>query len=744
MIQSYRWEFPLNRTHAGALLGNGVMGVIVWGGGGKLCLTLGRADFWDHRGGGRWNDHMSYATIRELLEKRDEKSLRRIFEETDPAPGEPRQPSILPIGRLEVHLPAQCRLRAAQLHFETGMLDIIFSDAEHTEQTMTCTIDRSRPAFGLRMPERMEQCTVTRVTSRDYLEEKLAAISLPPPTLFDTGTCAGWVQGRVVDEPLCIGYRLDNGVLWAVMAYGGDEELARVEAEGYIAKASEQGFDGFAHCVRSWWSGYWRRVPAISVPNDTLAFLYRYGMYKFAGLTDPAGVPATLQGPWIEEFRMPPWSCDYHFNINVQMCYWPAYQGNLLEWLRPLFDMIWSWRDTLRENARLFIGVEDGYLLPHAVDDRCRIESGFWSGTIDHACTAWVGKMMYDYWLYGGDEQFLREVAFPFMTGAVRVYQAMLERRNGEYVLPVSVSPEYRANQIDAWGKNASFQLAALHWLLEALQDAAETLHQAPDPAWAVIQTGLPRACVQSPDGKPKIMLWEGTDLEESHRHHSHMAGWYPFDILDSRDKYWRGVLAQTYQWWNVQGMGLWSGWCIPWAAMLHARAGSPDMTEAMLEYMDRIYTNEGRGTLHDPNIFGLNLGGRGPDSMLAGERAVHEAPMQMDAGMAATAAVMDALVHVRRGIHYLFPGSPARWRRVSFERVLTAGAFTVSASRTPEAVDAVTIEAGRDATMRLHNPWSVALRPRVSVRSATKVDCQSDIIEIPLRSGETASCTIQ
>ena len=88
---------------------------------------------------------------------------------------------------------------------------------------------------------------------------------------------------------------------------------------------------------KRWWDAYWRDVPKLEIPNEKLRFLYQYGMYKFAGLTSPEGVAATLQGAWVEDYQMPPWSNDYHFNINVQMCYWPAYHGNRLEHLRPLW-----------------------------------------------------------------------------------------------------------------------------------------------------------------------------------------------------------------------------------------------------------------------------------------------------------------------------------------------------------------------------------------------------------------------
>jgi len=86
-------------------------------------------------------------------------------------------------------------------------------------------------------------------------------------------------------------------------------------------------------------------------------------------MADADALPAGLQGPWIEEYRMPPWAGDYHFNVNVQECYWPACGGNHPELLRPLFEMVWSWLPRLQRNARLFLGIDDGLLVPHATDD---------------------------------------------------------------------------------------------------------------------------------------------------------------------------------------------------------------------------------------------------------------------------------------------------------------------------------------------------------------------------------------
>jgi len=561
--------------------------------------------------------------------------------------------------------------------------------------------------------------------------ETLAAVGFQPPQNFGRGEHLGWVQERPADPPLClaVGRREDGLALTAV--YGETPKDARTRAKDVVT-AADAAFDAVRRRARQWWRAYWRRVPEVRLPHAELQHLYDYGMYKFAGLTRPGGVPATLQGPWIEETQLPPWSSDCHFNINVQMCYWPAYHGGCLEHLLPIFELVHSWTETLRQNARLFIGVEDGRMLPHAVDDRCVVMGGFWTGTLDHGCTAWVAQMMYRYVCYTGDLDFLKRVAYPFMAGTMRVYEAMLEERDGGLVLPLSVSPEYRGAAMNAWGANASFQLACIHRLAEDLQAAATDLGETPDPAWARIHDALPRATCIGPDGQERIALWEGTPLEESHRHHSHLAGIVPFDILGFEDPDWRPVLERSFADWIRRGPGLWSGWCIPWASMLHTRAGNADAAVLWLEIWKRLFTNEGGGTLHDAAFSGFSLTGAGP---VGGPDLDHE-KMQMDAGMSALTALQEFCVQERRGVVHLFAGAPAAWADCSFARMAVAGGFRLSAERADGAVATVTVTAERTGTLRLANPWDGPAHAEGKGHRTRRLT--GPVLELPLAAGDT------
>ena len=722
MARVFEWEFPLPRTHTGMLLANGTMGVMVWGEKRWLRITVGRVDFWDHRGGLPWTEEQSYENIRGCLERGDEEGLRGLFEEIGREAGVPRRPSVLPIGRVDLDLGKGVKLVAGELDIDAGALAIRVSQGGK-ERVVRMAMDMERPILGLRLPHGVEP-RVARVPAWEYVGEYLASVDFDPPEFFD----GGWTQMRPVDPHLGVGYRREGRALFVATSYGSSADAAAQSVEVALVDARREGFGALRKRARRWWRDYWADVPALELPNERLDFLYHYGMYKFAGLTSPQGTAATLQGAWVEEYQMPPWSNDYHFNINVQMCYWPAYHGNRLEHLRPLFDLIESWTPVLRHNARVFLGIDDGLMLPHAVDDHCTCMGGFWTGSVDHGCTAWVAQMMYRYYRYTLDERFLAERAYPFMVGAMRVYEEMLEERDGALTLPVSVSPEYRGAGMDAWGADASFQLACIHRLCDDLIAAAGILGKRPRAIWRKIRDELPLACLHGPEGAERIALWRDTELEESPRHHSHLAGIAPFDIIDLDA--WRDIVERSLAHWIKTGPGLWSGWCVPWASIIHTRVGNAEAAELWLEIWERLFTNEGHGTLHDVHFSGFSLMGKG--AVQGG--VPRDEIMQIEAGMSCVAAIQEMLLYVSQGVTHLFAGAPARWTRVGFERMRTEGAFLVSARRTGGRVEPLTVESLAGGVLRLANPWQGEVAVR---RGKNSERIEGTVLEIAMQKGE-------
>ncbi len=725
------WEFPLPRTHTGIMLGNGTTGMLVWGEGSELKITIGRADFWDHRGGMPWTEKQNYKDIKKCLENNDGEGIKNIFAcSTENVPGQPDRPSVLPVGRLDLILDDGAELKRGRIELKTGIAEVVYSK-NGIDSSIKIQISMKEQIFHIELPD--EKISVKEVPSWEFKGEYFSGISFEPPVMLNNKSLKGWVQKLPADPALCVGYKIEEKSIWALTERGGNFDELIKTAEEKLASDSKK----FAEENSKWWNRYWEDIPEINVPNESIDFVYCYGLYKFAGFTNPAGVPATLQGPWIEEYELPPWSSDYHFNINVQMCYWPAYKANRLTHLKPLFDMVWSWRDKLRSNAKAFLGIDDGYMLPHAVDDRCVCMGSFWTGAIDHACSAWIAQMMYEYFKYTADIDFLRETAYPFMKGVMRVYESMLEKEGEKYSLPVSVSPEYKGASMDAWGRNASFQLAAIHRLCENLIQASKKLDEKTLAGWKDILENLPKLTLVGPKGGERIALWEGADLDFSHRHHSHLAAITPFDTVDIDSDEWAPIISRSINHWIKKGMGQWTGWCIPWASMIHSRLGNGDAAETLIELWRKIFTNEGHGSLHDCNAAGLSVMGAPSFKNAIPNRGD---VMQMDGGMGAVVAVQDMLMHSRRGVIHIFPGTPPSWKNAFFKDMPCEGGFLVSAVKEKGKIVSASISSRIGDTLKIANPWGDA-EAKIKYSDGSESSTNAKVIEIFLQ--KNSSCEI-
>ncbi len=694
-------DFPLPRIQTGATLGNSYLGVMVWGAEELLNISFGCGALWDHRGGLEWTPKVRFKDIRSALIRNDAEAIKAIFQpENEAVAGQPARPSLVPVGRIELRLKKGCRLLRYELRLVDGRLRIVY-DRAGTEGIAEFRLDmEEKGRFAFRCADAAD----IRIRNSFELScGKLAKISIPAPVEFAAGTGAGFVNTLPADDAFGLFYRRDGEQF--TVAFGRDAAPETLRRR--LGDTAAADWDALETENSRWWRAYWRDVPELRVDNEALSELYWHGLFKFGSMTDPSGVAAGLQGPWIEDDDFPPWQGDYHFNINLQMCYSPAYRANRMQNLRPVFRMLADWLPRLRRNAKYFVGIDDGVMLPHAVDDRGVCMGSFWTGAIDHACAAWMAQMMFDYYDYSGDLAFLRDFGFEFMCGVMRVFELMLERDGARLKLPVSVSPEYRAARMDAWGADSSFQVAAIHRLAENLIAAAAALGKEPDPVWLDIRKNLPLASIwrgkeKAPDpqyvwqpGAPEIGMWDGVVLEESHRHHSHLAGICPFDVIDLDDPEWKKIVDNTRLRWIKLGMGEWSGWSMPWAAMLHNRMNNGEMSELILEIYKRAYTNEGGGSLHDTAFKGFSLMGEWDRSEV----------MQMDAAMGAVTAVQDMFVQTRRGVLWVGAGIPRRWKNVSVRSMPAPGGFRVSAEIDRGKCSRIVIEASRANTLKLALP---------------------------------------
>ena len=665
------WLFPTGDAtpHEGMAFADGVTGILAWGGGDTLKLTVGRSDLWDHRGGYRWTDAQSYANITDAILKKDKERLLGLFKKVTP-PGEPRNPFMLPLGRVEVKIPG-ATLRRGTLDVKTGIGEIEFDFGGKSCRAELAMSKASR-AFALKLPDGVTfKAKAIHCMEFPVVQKKLTPLGHKRAEYSDNG----FTWELPADESVSLAFAKKGGELvvgtWrGNMPLGQDSQNVSQSCKSCLKNSAalrEISFSKVRAESEAHWAKFWREGARVKVPDPVIQGLFDYGMYRFGAMTDPDGVPAGLQGPWIEDNDLPPWSGDYHFNINVQECYSPAYRGGHFANMMPLFRMILSWKPLLRENARKFADVE-GYVLPHSVSDRGVNIGGFWTGTIDHGSTAWVADMMFRYVKYSRDVGFLRREAYDYMKGAMRVYRAMMtDDGKGGLAFPTGPSPEWGGSTFEkAVGRNPSFQLAAAHRLARNLVAAAAMLGEKPDTMWLDVEKRLPLAAID--DEKGGIMLFENRPFSASHRHHSHIAGLFPFDIFDLDDPATAATVKKTYVTWDARGTSAWTGWCVPWAAVLNVHVGKPQAAVKLLHDWDEYFTNPGHASRCYPWKPGFCRIGR-PNIGKDGRHAGHEI-LQMDGQCAFAAAVMEMMAHEVNGKTEFFRGCPAEWRDVSFENI--------------------------------------------------------------------------
>jgi alpha-L-fucosidase 2 len=686
------WDFPLPRPHAGVPLGNGIQGLLVWGDTDahpqRLSLTIGRAGFWDHRGGNPFASRTTFAEIKRLLQADDASGLRRVFGLD--GHGHSQRPHQLGCGRLELTLPGTWQPVQATIATAEVAIHVCIRDGHGAEQLLVIRQDPLRELMWISLPPDLALQVQGR-PSWEWLAQDLGAQGVIPPRCESTATAGGWCQELPHDAALALHWRhVDHTV--AIATSLGDDAWAKAQ------DGSREGITSIAPITPAP-----THLPKVQLPDARLQHAWDLGVHRWLAATAPNGVACTLQGPWLEDYQIPPWSCDYHFNINVQMIYQPGLALGRPAHLTPLWDLLREWMPGLQQAGEAFFGVPEAILLPHAVDDRCQVVGAFWTGMIDHACTGWMAQLAFADWRYHGDRHVLETVAWPLLRGAHAGFLAMAEERDGRLSLPVSVSPEFKGARPDAWGRDASFQLACWHGVLRDLPLAARALGQSLDPQWAVTAARLPAySTIRAPRTREypeteveRIALWQGMDLLESHRHHSHLGAIWPFCTIDPSAAPHAAIVKESLYHWVRTGPGAWSGWCVPWAAILCARMGWSDAAVSWLHWQQDVFTNVGHGTLHDGDFPGCTT--------LVGDThmAKHEI-YQLDAGCGALLAITELLLQERAGVLHVLPTLPRGWRALTFSRLRAPGGFEIGAEVSHGRVSRIFVSSTRGGTLQL------------------------------------------
>ena len=443
-------ENVVYKIPAGAMCGNGDLGVVFDNDDKDLLIRISKCDFWKFRPGAHKDGGIkTVGTLRIKDVNLSEYNIRQYFDK----------------GLLD------CIFGKMKMEFFVAPENIIYFEIK-TPADCTC------PAVSVEIPDTCDSVN-SEFTEKDVCGHVRRFEGENITLNSGVAVCLRKIDSHVAD-----GTKISRYCISVVTNFDNSDYTDKC-----VAMALESNYDADKIRTEEKWQKFFS-ASKITIEDKEIESFYNSSLYHLAGCMGNKEFPPGLFGNFVTDDFFP-WAGDYHMNYNYEAPYYCIFASNHPELFDGYMAPVNEMKDEAQKFAKLF-GCR-GYAFPVSFGPKaldvytqpdCKEHGILFLGQKSHAVYACVIPLMH--WFSTYDKEYALRNYYDFVLGTAAFWEDYLVKEKGRYVIKNDAAheiPYYRGEkfryithkgQIEA--VNAINSLGLVKLLFNGIYDMAKEL----------------------------------------------------------------------------------------------------------------------------------------------------------------------------------------------------------------------------------------------------------------------------